>query len=632
MIDLLLKLPRKIKQIIMIFVDCLIIIFTNIISFSVLTGNIYLPEGFLIWLTFVAPPLIAVPVFLTLGMYHSVLRYIGFNAIWTIIKAVSIFAIIWSFISYVYTPGPAQLSIFFINWSLTLLAIGGFRIFSLWVLSFNGNRAKLNIANDAKRVLIYGSGVAGIQLLSALEHSLEYYPLGLIDDSRELQGVNIKGLKVYSFEEVSEIINTFNIDEVLIAIPSASRAVKTAIFDNLEPFSVLVKILPGVSELAEGKVSIEDLREPNIKDLLGRKSVIFDKNLMDRDILNKTILITGAGGSIGSELCRQILLLKPKIVILYEVSEISLYNIELELAKINSHEIKIYPLLGSINNNNLVKQIFNLFSIDTVYHAAAYKHVPIVEYNNAVGIENNIFGTLNCVQAAVSSNVKKFILISTDKAVNPTNTMGASKRCAEQILQSYSAIQNETNLSIVRFGNVLGSSGSVIPLFKNQIKDGGPITVTHPEVIRFFMTIPEAVSLVIQSGSLSSNGDVCVLDMGKPIRIDDLAKRMIRLSGLEIKDKLNPNGDIEIKYVGLRPGEKLYEELLITNNVTKTSNPLIMRAREEFMEWDKLNPILDQLKKSIKEGDSKKARDLLIKIVPEYKPEAKINDLLYNAR
>jgi FlaA1/EpsC-like NDP-sugar epimerase len=412
-------------------------------------------------------------------------------------------------------------------------------------------------------------------------------------------------------------------------MPSASRTKKLAIIDKLEPYPVLVRMLPGVAELAEGKVSIGDLREVNIKDLLGRDVVGPNKELLSMNITKKVVVVTGAGGSIGSELCRQILFLKPKVLILYEMSELALYTIEKELSNIGIHSMDIYPILGSVNNKTRLSSVFKHFRVDTVYHTAAYKHVPMVEFNNTEGTDNNVFGTLSCAQVAIDTGVKTFVLISTDKAVRPTNTMGATKRSAELVLQALSAKQSSTKFTMVRFGNVLDSSGSVIPLFKQQIKGGGPVTVTDVNIIRYFMTIPEAVELVIQAGAMGTGGDVFVLDMGKPVRIDDLAKKMIRLSGLEVKDEAHPDGNIEIKYIGLRPGEKLYEELLIGDNVSDTDNPLIMRAQEDMMVWSELKPILDDLQIAIIDCNQEKLRELLVQIVPGFKPQCEISDILY---
>ena len=388
-------------------------------------------------------------------------------------------------------------------------------------------------------------------------------------------------------------------------------------------------MLPSVSDLAGGKVSVDDLRKVHIEDLLGRDKVAANQNLLTKNIKDKIVLVTGAGGSIGSELCRQILNLKPKELILFEMNELALYKIDKELLSYNKSKIKIHPVLGNVNNSKRLNKVFKYFNVDTVYHTAAYKHVPIVEFNNAEGADNNIFGTLSCAQAAIKNKIKTFVLISTDKAVRPTNTMGATKRTSELILQALAKTQTITKFTMVRFGNVLDSSGSVIPLFKEQINNGGPLTVTDRNVIRYFMTISEAVELVIQAGAMGTGGDVFILDMGEPVSIDDLAKKMIKLSGLELRDELNPNGDIEIKYTGLRPGEKLYEELLVGDDCAKTNNPLIMRAEEEMILWEDLKPLLDSLKKEVIDCDQEKIRMILAELVPGFKPQTDIMDILY---
>jgi len=444
------------------------------------------------------------------------------------------------------------------------------------------------------------------------------------------------------------LIEKKNVTEVLLAIPSLSRLQRNEIINYLEPFSVLVRSLPGVSELAQGKLKIADLLEVSVKDLLGRDSVIANKELLSINIANKVVMVTGAGGSIGSELCRQILVLKPQVLILFEQSEFALYSINKELLNISIPNVKILPMLGSVNNSTRLNYIMQRLDVHTIYHAAAYKHVPMVEFNNSEGVTNNIFGTLNCAQVAIKNEVETFVLISTDKAVRPTNTMGATKRFAEMILQALTLRQNQTKqntqngsekslvrrhltrFSMVRFGNVLNSSGSVIPLFKEQIKGGGPITVTDVNITRYFMSIPEAVELVIQAGSMAKGGDVYVLDMGGPVRIVDLARKMVRLSGLMVKDKLHPDGDIEIQFTGLRPGEKLYEELLIGDKVSETDNPMIMRAEEEMKTWDDLKLIIDELEKAVDNCDQGKLRQLLIKAVPGFKPQSEITDILYN--
>ena len=630
MIEKLVNLSRINKQLIMFLVDSVVLVSILLASFSIRLGYWYFPHSDLIWVILGAP-IIAIPIFVRFGLYRAVVRYIGFKALWTIVQAVSLYALVWGVVGFMAAADGIPRSVILINWVLSLLAIGGLRIMARWLLTKSGNMKNTDAFSDCKRALVYGAGDAGIQLVSALEYSKEYCLVGLIDDSKELQGNQIRGLDVYSIDSIGDIINKLKVDEVLIAMPSASRTKRLAIINVLEPYPVLVRMLPGVSELAEGKVNIGDLRKVSIKDLLGRDTVEPNKELLGKNITNKVVVVTGAGGSIGSELCRQIVFLKPKALILYEMNELALYTIEKEISNIGIYSLDIYPILGSVNNKSRLGDVFKHFGVDTVYHTAAYKHVPMVEFNNTEGVNNNIFGTLNCAQAAIDTGVETFVLISTDKAVRPTNTMGATKRSAELVLQALSAQQNGTKFTMVRFGNVLGSSGSVIPLFKQQIKDGGPVTVTDENMVRYFMTIPEAVELVIQAGAMGAGGDVFVLDMGKPVCINDLAKKMIRLSGLEVKDESHPDGDIEIKYTGLRPGEKLYEELLIGGNVSSTANPLIMRAEEDMLEWDELEPILDGLNEAVVDSDHEKLRRLLIQAVPGFKPQCDISDVLYES-
>jgi FlaA1/EpsC-like NDP-sugar epimerase len=630
LINQLLSLSRNNKQLVVLLVDSVLIVSTLLASFSIRLGYWYFPDNSLILVIFGAP-IFAIPVFAGFGLYRAVIRYIGLKALWTVVHAVSLYALIWGIVGLMMAVEGIPRSVILINWMLSLLAIGGVRVFARFLLSNNVKFKSNNINYTSQsKVLVYGAGEAGIQLISALEHSGEFLPVGLIDDSKELQGRHISGLNIYSIDSIDKVINKFKVDEVLIAMPSVSRTIQLSIINKLEAYPVLVRILPGVSELAQGKINVSDLREISIKDLLGRASINANKELLCKNISNKTVLVTGAGGSIGSELCRQIVLLKPKALILYEINELVLYTIEKELSNIGMSLMDIYPILGSVNNKNRLRSVFKRFDVDTVYHAAAYKHVPMVEFNNTEGVDNNIFGTLNCAQAAIDSGVETFVLISTDKAVRPTNTMGATKRSAELILQALSAKQSGTRFSVVRFGNVLGSSGSVIPLFKQQIRAGGPVTVTDKDIIRYFMTIDEAVELVIQAGAMGEGGEVFVLDMGKPVRIQDLAEKMIRLSGLEVKDESCPDGDIEIKYIGLRSGEKLYEELLIGDNVSKTDNPLIMCAQEEMLLWDELKPVLDELSDAIDSSDHERLRKLLIQIVPGFKPQCEISDILYN--
>ena len=613
----------------MLFVDSVFLVLILLASFSIRLGYWYFPQSDLIWVIFGAPA-IACVIFARFGLYRTIIRYVGFRALWSIVQAVSLYALVWGVIAFMTAVDGIPRSVILINWVLSLLGVGSLRIFARWLFTRDQDfKTNIQTGFKSKKVLVYGAGDAGIQLVSALGHSSEYNPVGFIDDSKELQGNQIVGLNVYSIDSIKEVIRKLSIDEVLIAMPSVSRSRRLEIINALESYPTLVRILPGVAELAEGKVNVSDLRKVSIKDLLSRDVAPANQELLTKNIFNKMVLVTGAGGSIGSELCRQIILLKPKTLILFEISEIALYRIEKELFALNIHKIEIYPVLGNVNNRNRLNNVFKHFKINTLYHAAAYKHVPIVEFNNSEGVSNNIFGTLNCAQVAVDNKVETFVLISTDKAVRPSNTMGATKRCAELVLQALSSMKGKTKFTMVRFGNVLDSSGSVIPLFKQQIKEGGPITVTDKNITRFFMTISEAVELVIQAGAMGKGGDVFVLDMGEPVRIVDLAKKMIRLSGLVEKAKSNPDGDIEIKYIGLRPGEKLYEELLIGDNVTNTENPLIIRAEEDMLSWDKLEPLLKVLKDANEGADQEKIRSLLVELVPDFIPQCEVADVLH---
>jgi FlaA1/EpsC-like NDP-sugar epimerase len=610
----------------MLLIDFMVLFCTLLAAFSLRLGVWYWPESDLVWVVLGAP-IIAIPIFVRFGLYRAIIRYIGFKALWAVVQAVSLYALAWGIVVFMSAMDGIPRSVILINWVLAILAIGGFRMVARWFLS------DLNGFNQSskKNVIIYGAGSAGRQLLTALQQSSEYRPVAFIDDANELKRQSIGGVEVFTPNNIKGLISKSKVSEILLAIPSASRTRRNEVIDFLEPYPVMVRSLPGVSELAQGKVNIADLKDISVKDLLGRDTVKPNKDFLTQNIAEKVVLVTGAGGSIGSELCRQIIFLKPKALILYEMSELALYTIEKELSNIGINSMDIYPILGSVNNKNRLGNVFKHFNVDTVYHAAAYKHVPLVEFNNTEGVNNNVFGTLCAAQVAIDSGVKIFVLISTDKAVRPTNTMGATKRTAELVLQSLAAKQSSTKFTMVRFGNVLDSSGSVIPLFKQQIKVGGPITVTDKNIIRYFMTIPEAVELVIQAGAMGQGGDVFVLDMGKPVKIYDLAKKMIHLSGLEVKDEYNPEGDIEIQITGLRPGEKLYEELLIGDNVSDTDNPRIMRAEEDMLSWDELEPTLDSLKNAIKGCDQKKLRELLVQIVPGFKPQCGITDILYKA-
>jgi len=579
-------------------------------------------------LLFFGSPLLGVLIFFYYGIYKEIIRYIGFDSLWIIFKAVSVYALIWCIFAELLELQRIFGLVFIANWSLTLIAIIGSRVFGRWFFTYSISNGQ----PSSKNVIVYGAGTAGRQLVIALSHASEYNPVAFVDDSTEIHNNLINGIEVFSPTNFEKLIQSKSVSVVLLAIPSISRARRREIIKFLEPYSVLVRTLPGVAEIAQGKVKIDDLHDINIKDLLGRESVPADKSLLGLNIQDKVVMVTGAGGSIGSELCSQILLLNPKVLVLYELSEFALYEIDKELNQKNTNNIQVLPFLGSVTNTIRLESIFNKLGVQTIYHAAAYKHVPIVELNTSEGVSNNIFGTLNCAQAAINSNVETFVLISSDKAVRPTNVMGATKRFSEMILQALSAHQIKTRFTMVRFGNVLGSSGSVIPLFNKQIKSGGPVTVTDPDMKRYFMTISEAVELVIQAGAMGKGGDVFVLDMGELVSIKNLAEKMIHLSGLQVKSKSNPNGDIEIKYTGIRPGEKLYEELFISNNYFATDNPKIMVSIEGMLAWEDLKIILDNLENSIIKNDHHMLRSILTSSELEFKPQSKISDLLYNQK
>jgi FlaA1/EpsC-like NDP-sugar epimerase len=484
-------------------------------------------------------------------------------------------------------------------------------------------------------VIVYGAGRGGAQLVSALFGGDDYLPVALVDDNAEMQGKRIHGLKVSSPEALERLISDSGATGVLLAMPSASRRRRREVLQRLSEFPVHVQTMPEIRDIVSGKARVDDIKDVDVQDLLGRDPVPPNLKLMGACIKGKVVMVTGAGGSIGSELCYQILKLGPSRLVLFEVSESALYSVERKIRKLANKkgiDCEIVALLGSVHHEHRVREVMNVFGVKTVYHAAAYKHVPIVEQNVFEGIHNNVLGTLYSARAAIDAGVESFVLISTDKAVNPVNVMGATKRFAELILQALHSRATATKFSMVRFGNVLESSGSVVPLFKEQIKSGGPVTVTHRDIIRYFMTIPEAAQLVIQAGSMAKGGDVFVLDMGQPVKILDLAIRMINLMGLTVKDAKNPDGDIEIQFVGLRPAEKLYEELLIGANVSGTLHPRIMRADEDFLSREELNVLLDELKLASQNLDYERARKILLSVVKEYDPQNGIDDLIWQQK
>jgi len=613
-------LHRRQKQLIVLLLDVILINLSLWLAFSIRLGYWFVPSEQLLLVMAIAP-VVAVPIFIRFGLYRAVVRYIGLKALWTIVKAISLYALIWGILGFMAAVEGIPRSVILINWLLALLSIGGLRMWAKWLLSGVDNGIV------QKNVLVYGAGSSGRQLVEALIQSREYKPVAFIDDDPDLVKQSINGIKVYDRSDIPTLVQRYDVQEVLLALNTPSKSQQNQIIDVLESHSLHVRILPKVSELAQGKIKIEDLREVSIEDVLGRDKVEPDLSLLHTNIKDKVVMVTGAGGSIGSELCRQVVSLDARQLILFEQSELALYAIDKELnAKV---QISIKPILGSVLDQKRVAQVCQTFGVDTIYHAAAYKHVPMVEFNASEGINNNVFGTFNCAKAAIDGGVKTFVLISTDKAVRPTNTMGATKRSAEMVLQALADQQSDTCFSMVRFGNVLDSSGSVIPLFRQQIKQGGPVTVTDTDIVRYFMTIPEAVELVIQAGAMARGGEVFVLDMGEPVRIFDLASKMIHLSGLSVKDQDNVQGDIEIEITGLRPGEKLFEELLIGDNATQTTHPMIMKAQEDKLDWFKLEPTLNQMQDALVHYDQIKLRELLTKIVPGFKPQCGIEDILY---
>ncbi|MFZ6731689.1 polysaccharide biosynthesis protein [Undibacterium sp. Ji42W] len=624
-----LNLPRLQKQLIAALADviCLPLMFILAIWLRYETFNTSLFNHYF-WLI-VSSSLIAIPVFIRIGLYRAVIRFIDQKIISVVVFGVTLSVLFMAFVAVMLHITPLSRAVFGFFWAVSILYVGASRFLArAWLL-------QADMAENATRIAIYGAGKAGAQLATALRAGGEYVCTAFIDDNRSIQGSTIGGVKVFAPELLKDLAERHDIREILLAMPSISKTRQKQILDQLETLKLKIKVTPSIQSLVNGELRLQDIREVEIEDLLGRDQVEPDARLLSICITGKRVMVTGAGGSIGSELCRQILRQRPAKLVLLEMSEYALYAIEQELTGLRQHlklDVEILPFLGSILDSAKLDRIFTTCEVETLYHAAAYKHVPLVEHNPAEGIRNNVFGTLSVAQAAMAAKVKNFVLISTDKAVRPTNVMGATKRLAELILQACSRRQQHTRFCMVRFGNVLGSSGSVVPLFRKQIMAGGPITLTHPEITRYFMTIPEAAQLVLQAGAMGEGGDVFVLDMGEPVRIIDLARRMVHLSGLEVKSETTPDGTIEIQHVGLRPGEKLYEELLIGDNVEGTSHPLIMRAQENELPWDQLNTLLQNLHTACIAFDYEQIRALLLQTVAEYEPQCGIEDLIWQAQ
>ncbi len=650
-------LPRRQKRFLQVATDIVLVWAALWLAFVVRLGFDDLNNPFVVhlWL-FLSAPVIAIPLFIHFGMYRAVMRYFGNDALIAIIKAVSLSALLLALVVYLYSNHQTVVprSIVFNYWWLSMVIIGGLRLAMRQYFQGDWFTAAQHVPftnrdDGLTKVAIYGAGAAGNQLVAALRMGRVMRPVAFIDDDSGISDRIISGLQVYKPKRIQQMINETGAEELLLAIPSSTRARRREILGYLEGYPLHVRSVPGFMDLASGRVKVDDIQEVDIADLLGRDPVPAQPELLERCIKHRVVLVSGAGGSIGSELCRQILSLEPTSLLLFDHSEYNLYCILSELEqRVESESLKVtlLPILGSVRHPDKLLDVMNTWSVDTVYHAAAYKHVPMVEHNIAEGILNNVIGTLNTAQAALQAGVENFVLISTDKAVRPTNVMGSTKRLAELVLQALSnelaptlfgdasniSRVNKTRFTMVRFGNVLGSSGSVIPLFHKQIQAGGPLTVTHPKITRYFMTIPEAAQLVIQAGSMGQGGDVFVLDMGEPVKIVELAEKMIHLSGLSIRSDKNPHGDILINFSGLRPGEKLYEELLIGDNVAATSHPMIMRANEESLTWEVLKVRLSGLLVAVEKDDYVLVRQILQGTVSGYSPEGEIVDWVHTQR
>jgi FlaA1/EpsC-like NDP-sugar epimerase len=636
----LITLPRFHKQLIVMLVDSLSIMLAVWFSYSIRLEQFHFPWG-IEQFVYVVPTFIALPIFIKLGLYRAVFRYTGQHALWTIFRAVAIYGVLFFcliiFWDFLYLPRDQALiprSIGILQPIILLVLIVLSRsIARLWL----SNTYLKHQKKKYRHTLIYGAGASGIQIANSLQQTGSYYLVGYIDEDPQLHHKTINGLTIYGVNEIDALIKEYGVTDILLALPSIHQSRRNEIVSELRQFHVHVRSLPSMSDLAEGKIKVSDIRELDVSDLLGRNPVVPYHELFKKNIADKVVMVTGAGGSIGSELARQIIFARPRALILLDQNEFSLYALDEELKRRIKDErlsIKLVPLLGSVREYDWIKKICNLWKINTIYHAAAYKHVPLVEHNVKEGILNNVWGTLNTARAAIDTGVNQFVLISTDKAVRPTNIMGASKRLAEMVLQALAnKIEVQTQFSIVRFGNVLGSSGSVVPLFRDQI-NAGPVTVTHHDVTRYFMTIPEAAQLVIQAGAMASlskkvaKATVFVLDMGAPIKVIDLAKKMIELSGCTLKDQFNPDGDIEIEIIGLRPGEKLYEELLIGSDPMRTNHPRIMKAQEGYLPWDSLEEGLEKLYRFISQDDVFSIYKLLQELELGFSPDADIVDLM----
>lgn len=623
-------LSRSLKQMSMMAADTIMIVMALAFSFVLLGKDLFAQDQRLYFYLAVATVL-SLLFFLRIGLYRVVLLYMGLQAVFLILQGVTFATCLLAASYYLaQTPQGTDFSVLPIFWMISLLFIGGSRFVAKVLLQ--------NIIHNFRPkepVIIYGAGSSGMQLVVSLQSGDQYLPVAFVDDSQRMNGSTVHGIRVYSPNSLYELIESFSVRQILLAIPSATHAERKEILNRLEHLPVHVKTVPDLFDMVSGKVGVDEIRDIDIEDLLGRDIVPPNPELLGACISGQSVMVTGAGGSIGSELCRQIININPARLVLLDSFEYGLYELEAELKETlltveNGESIEVVALLGSVCNRVQMENAIKSFGVDTVYHVAAYKQVPMVEKNIVEGAQNNIFGTLVSAQAAERHQVKNFVFISTDKAVRPTNFMGATKRLAEQVLQAMAQRGSHTRFSIVRFGNVLGSSGSVVPLFRRQISGGGPVTVTHPEVTRYFMTVQEAAQLVLQAGSMASGGEVFVLDMHEPIRIVDLAKKMVHLMGYNVRDENSFRGDIAIEYTGLRPGEKLYEELLIGESVTGTEHPKIMRAEEETLDWNALQGLLLRLEKACQQIDLPEIKAVLLEAVDGFEPKEEVSDPLWD--
>ena len=624
-LDSLLALPRNIKKVIFVIHDAVVIFVAFWFAQNLKASYSQEWAEPANWLAFAATAVLTILLFTRLGLYRAVTRYVSTKVLTTAVLGSAISGVLF-FLSVLLFEQRLRLALPVAYFLMLVVLISGSRIILRTMLT---NRHRKQMIP----VIIYGAGQSGRQLLEAIKQVSEYNAVAFVDDNTAIQRMVIYDLPVHKPSEIGNLINRYGVEKILLAIPSASTKVRKNIIHQLEAYPCEVLTIPGMKDLVDGKISASSLKKVSVVDLLGRDPVAPHPELMAADISGKVVMVTGAGGSIGSELCRQIIRSRPAKLILFELSEFSLHSIDKELRDFQTASgtaIEVLPILGSVQHRKRLFTIMQAFGVQTVYHAAAYKHVPMVEFNTIEGVRNNIYGTMFCAQAAIDAHVETFVLISTDKAVRPTNTMGASKRMAELVLQALAAEPGQhTRFCMVRFGNVLGSSGSVVPVFEQQIAAGGPVTLTHTDITRYFMTIPEAAQLVIQAGAMGKGGDVFVLDMGDSVKIIDLAKQMIRLSGLEVKDTAHPEGDIEIQITGLRPGEKLYEELLIGDEVQKTTHPRIMTANEVMLSWDVLSDIITRMDEACRQSDQLALRRLLLEAPTGFAPKDDICDLVW---